>query len=63
MRKDGHVPSAKPPVTTPAPKYGPTEIYGRCEFEACRATARATCATCDGHFCLTHAEHKAHDGD
>lgn len=56
------MPTAKQPVTTAAPKYGPTKLYGRCEFEDCRANARTTCAICDGHFCRTHAEqHGPHD--
>lgn len=57
------MPLAKQLVTTAAPKYGPTDLYGRCEFEDCRANARTTCAACDGHFCRTHAEHHARGGD
>jgi predicted nucleic acid binding AN1-type Zn finger protein len=48
------------PITTPAHKYGPTGEYGDCEVAACNANARATCATCDGHFCLEHAGHERH---
>jgi hypothetical protein len=51
------------PITTPAEKFGPTAIYGTCEAEVCASTARATCAVCDGHFCLGHAAHEQHDGE
>jgi hypothetical protein len=36
-------------------------VYGSCENEDCDANARATCPDCDGHFCLRHADHAAHD--
>jgi hypothetical protein len=54
------MPASKQPITTPAPKYGPTALYGSCEREDCPANARTTCANCDGHFCRTHAEHETH---
>jgi hypothetical protein len=51
---------AKTPVTTPALKYGPTAEYGGCESPGCKSAARTTCATCEDHFCLGHADHTAH---
>lgn len=60
MRENGFVSRPKQPITTAAPKYGPTGIYGHCEVSGCRANARTTCETCDGHYCLGHAEHPAH---
>lgn len=54
------MPPAKPPVTTPAPKYGPTNLYGGCEHTECAGNARVTCPVCDGHFCRTHVEHETH---
>jgi hypothetical protein len=54
------MPAAKPIITTPAAKYGPTDLYGHCEREDCRAKARVSCEICDGHFCRTHAEHQSH---
>jgi len=49
------------PVTTPALKYGPTALYGKCEGVDCERNARATCTTCQGHFCSAHQEHDTHD--
>jgi hypothetical protein len=50
---------SRTPVTTPAPKYGPTNLYGGCEAPDCNGTARITCAECDGHFCRRHEDHEA----
>ena len=47
-------------VTTPAPKYGPTPVFGPCETPGCEATARRACAECSGHYCLRHAPHERH---
>ncbi|MFL6163319.1 MAG: hypothetical protein ACJ74U_13950 [Jatrophihabitantaceae bacterium] len=47
--------------TTAAPKYGPTPYYGDCEAGSCPATARATCASCGGQHCLSHARHEVHE--
>lgn len=57
------MPQPKYPNTTPAPKYGPTSLYGTCEFVGCGATARVTCSVCEGDFCLGHASHIDHGGD
>jgi hypothetical protein len=46
--------------TTPAPRWGPTPVYGPCEERSCEGTARTTCDTCGGEFCLTHADHNEH---
>jgi hypothetical protein len=51
----------KPPVTTPAHKYGPTDLYGDCEAGSCETNARETCSVCGGHFCLRHIDHTAHN--
>ena len=50
---------ARPPLTYPSPKYGPTPDYGTCELDD-RHAARATCPDCGGHYCLGHAEHADH---
>jgi hypothetical protein len=47
-------------MTTPAPKYGPTTIYGVCEVADCPSTARMTCDECGGEYCLGHADHHVH---
>lgn len=46
--------------TEPAPKYGPTGDFGRCEAANCEANARVICIDCDAHVCLTHADHAKH---
>ena len=51
---------AKALVTTPALKYGPTRLYGRCEDGQCDGLARRTCTVCGGEFCLGHCEHPVH---
>jgi hypothetical protein len=47
--------------TDPAPKYGPTGDFGRCEAANCEATARLICIKCQAHVCLGHADHAKHD--
>ena len=47
------------PAGTP-PKYGPTPLYDDCEGPDCDSRARTSCATCQGHYCRTHAEHPHH---
>lgn len=47
--------------TDPAPKYGPTTVYGECEADGCTADARTTCPVCDAHICFGHAEHARHE--
>ncbi|MDQ1730471.1 MAG: hypothetical protein QOK10_630 [Pseudonocardiales bacterium] len=46
--------------TTPALKYGPTDLYGSCEAEDCTDGARLTCSVCGGQFCRSHGVHEAH---
>jgi hypothetical protein len=54
--------TSRAPITNPAPKYGPTSVYGECEVDDCESGARVTCEKCDGHFCLGHAAHERHAG-
>lgn len=46
--------------TTPAPRWGPTPVYGPCEAPDCESTARRTCDTCRGEYCLGHIGHEEH---
>jgi hypothetical protein len=61
IEDDGGMPPAKSTlITTPAPKYGPTRLYGGCELDGCDSGARVTCTGCGGHFCRNHESHRAH---
>jgi hypothetical protein len=51
------------PITTPALKYGPTVLYGRCEASECEVPARATCSVCGGQFCRGHLAEELHSAE
>jgi hypothetical protein len=56
-----HTGGVKHKWTEPAPKYGPTGDFGRCEAANCDAKARVICSECEAHVCFGHADHATHD--
>jgi hypothetical protein len=58
--QNGDMKRKQPAITTPALKYGPTELYGSCEVEGCAWKSRTTCSECGGDFCREHTAHSVH---